>query len=112
MNKEISVGTSPFSLSIDGIDPPSTSLAMQPPTDSNELGGMNAVQAIRHSQSKIADTATFKQEDCWLLHAYLDIHQPLHTTVVFAKTLLPKGCGGGNSIKTKQGWNLHSLCAW
>tara|TARA_B110000495_G_scaffold177612_1_gene169780 strand:+ start:1710 stop:2117 length:408 start_codon:yes stop_codon:yes gene_type:complete len=28
---------------------------------------------------------------------------------MFSKTLLPKGCRGGNSIKTKQGRNLHSL---
>ena len=46
---------------------------------------------------------------CWLLHVYSDIHQPLHTTALFSQTLLPKGCRGGNSIKTKQGRNLHSL---
>ena len=86
---------------------------MQPPTDPNELGAMNAVQAIKHAQSKITDPTISKEEDalmlCWLLHAYSDIHQPLHTTAMFSKTLLPKGCRGGNSIKTKQGRNLHSL---
>jgi hypothetical protein len=74
---------------------------------------MNAVQAIKHAQSKITDPSISKEEDalmlCWLLHAYSDIHQPLHTTAMFSKTLLPKGCRGGNSIKTKQGRNLHSL---
>ncbi|MGY8749675.1 MAG: S1/P1 nuclease [Pirellulales bacterium] len=73
---------------------------------------MNAVQAIRYAQSKVSDPTISKEEDalmlCWLLHAYSDIHQPLHTTAMFSKTLLPKGYRGGNSIKTKQGRNLHS----
>ena len=97
----------------DGIDTSKVNLAMQPPTDPNELGGMNAVQAIRYAQSKVSDPTISKEEDalmlCWLLHAYSDTHQPLHTTAMFSKTLLPKGCRGGNSIKTTQGRNLHSL---
>lgn len=97
----------------DGIDTSRINLAMQPPTDPDNLSGMNAVQAINYVQSKIADTTLSKEDDalmlCWLLHVYSDLHQPLHTTAVFSKTLLPKGCRGGNSIKTKQGRNLHSL---
>ena len=58
----------------DGIDTSSVNLAMQPPTDPNELGGMNAVQAIKHAQSKITEPTISKEEDalmlCWLLHAY------------------------------------------
>ncbi|MDB4468565.1 hypothetical protein N9093_01765 [bacterium] len=57
------------------------------------MGGMNAVQAIKHAQSKITDPTISKEEDalmlCWLLHAYSDIHQPLHTTAMFSKTRLP-----------------------
>lgn len=96
-----------------GIDTSRVNLAMRPPSDASELYGMNAVQAIQYAQSKITNPATSREDDalmiCWLLHVYSDIHQPLHTTALFSKTLLPKGCRGGNSIKTKQGRNLHSL---
>ena len=97
----------------DGVDKSRVNLTLQPPSDASELYGMNAVQAIRHAESKIMHPATSKEDDalmlCWLLHIYSDVHQPLHTTALFSKTLLPKGCRGGNSIKTKQGRNLHSL---
>lgn len=45
---------------------------------------------------------------CWLAHLVADLHQPCHSTVLFCDRF-PNGDRGGNSIKTKQGGNLHSL---
>src|SRR5262249_16944193 len=45
----------------------------------------------------------------WLFHTVGDIHQPLHSTAVFSTKLFPTGDRGGNSVKTMQAGNLHSL---
>jgi S1/P1 Nuclease len=44
-----------------------------------------------------------------VFHTVGDIHQPLHATAMFSPRLFPDGDRGGNSIKTRQAGNLHSL---
>jgi hypothetical protein len=45
----------------------------------------------------------------WLMHDVGDLHQPLHATALFSRKLFPDGDRGGNSVKTVQSFNLHSL---
>lgn len=89
-------------------------LALDPPiaatTDTQEL---NIVQVIRLARKTCAD----RQADpasrglllAWLMHDAGDLHQPLHATAMFSPRLFPAGDRGGNSVKTKQAFNLHSL---
>lgn len=46
---------------------------------------------------------------CWLAHLVGDAHQPCHAGSLYAETVFPDGDRGANSIKVKQGHNLHSL---
>ena len=87
-------------------------LEKKPPKVQTE--NMNVIQAINFSKLRIDGKIKVSPEEealmwCWFFHCYADLHQPLHTTAMFSKILLPKGCRGGNSIKTKQSGNLHSL---
>ena len=43
----------------------------------------------------------------WILHITEDIHQPLHTMMRFTAND-PKGDQGGNTVRIKDGSNLHS----
>ena len=45
----------------------------------------------------------------WLFHDVGDIHQPLHSSALFSTRLFPDGDRGGNSVKTREAGNLHSL---
>ena len=43
-------------------------------------------------------------------HAYSrDVHQPLHSTMLFSRGLFPHGDRGGNNVITVEKGNLHSL---
>ena len=74
---------------------------------------MNAVQAIRLARRSLSTRADDAGEAavwlCWLLHDLGDLHQPLHSTAIFAVKLFPEGDKGGNSVLTQQGFNLHAL---
>ena len=96
----------------EAIGPIQLNLESKPPKKQAE--NMNVIQAIEFAKLRIDGTVKVSPEEealmwCWYFHCYADLHQPLHTTALFSKTLLPKGCRGGNSIKTKQSGNLHSL---
>ncbi|MFT5301833.1 MAG: hypothetical protein ACI814_002645 [Mariniblastus sp.] len=96
------------------IGPIESNLSTQPPKGLTEYMYMNVIQAIEFARLRVAGTVTVSAEDdalmlCWLLHSYSDFHQPLHSTAMFSKTLLPTGCRGGNLIPTTQSKNLHSL---
>jgi hypothetical protein len=43
----------------------------------------------------------------WILHLIEDVHQPLHTMMRFTAND-PKGDQGGNTVRLKDGSNLHS----
>ena len=85
--------------------------SLDPPAEPNEQ--MDAIQAIKTARKKLADKNVPDSEKavwlCWLFHVVGDIHQPLHSTALFSKTLFPTGDRGGNSIHTGQRGNLHSL---
>jgi hypothetical protein len=85
--------------------------SLDPPAEQQE--DMNAIQAIKMARKKLADTTVPDIEKavwlCWLYHLVGDIHQPLHSSALFSKTLFPTGDKGGNSIHTGQRGNLHSL---
>jgi hypothetical protein len=74
---------------------------------------MNVIQTMRLARSMLASREVPASEKavmfCWLMHTVGDIHQPLHSTAMFSRKLFPKGDKGGNSVKTQQHGNLHSL---
>lgn len=86
-------------------------VATEPPTEPQE--GMNIIQTLRVARQLLADPATPPDTRAimltWLFHLVGDSHQPMHSSTVVSQRLFPEGCRGGNSIKTKQRENLHSL---
>ncbi len=89
-------------------------LGMEPPADATlDTQPLNIVQALRFSRKSLADQQTSPSDRAvllaWLFHTVGDIHQPLHSTAVFSIKLFPAGDRGGNSVKTRQAGNLHSL---
>ena len=45
----------------------------------------------------------------WLVHLIADLHQPLHTTALYAIPLYVSGDRGGNDITVTGGANLHAV---
>jgi len=94
------------------VGPIELNLATDPPA--KQIEKMNAVQAVEFAKLRVSGEIETTPEDkavllCWLMHCYTDLHQPLHSSAMFSKSLLNEGCRGGNRIPTKQGRNLHSL---
>lgn len=89
-------------------------VATEPPSNATlATARMNVVQAIRFARQSVSDRRTAPQDRAvllaWLFHDVGDIHQPLHAVALFSTQLFPEGDRGGNSIKTRQAGNLHSL---
>ncbi|HUQ72293.1 MAG TPA: S1/P1 nuclease [Planctomycetaceae bacterium] len=86
-------------------------VSTQPPDVPIEA--MNIIQTMQVARKLIADPATPPATKAvmltWLFHLVGDSHQPMHSTACFSQRLFPEGCRGGNSIKTRQRENLHSL---
>jgi hypothetical protein len=86
-------------------------ISLNPPEVEQEK--MNVVQTIRLARRLLADKSTPDDKKavmlCWLMHDVGDIHQPLHSTALYSRNLFPTGDRGGNSIKTDQRQNLHSV---
>lgn len=85
-----------------------------PPADATwETGRMNVMQALRFARERLASTDASPPERAvllaWVFHLAGDIHQPLHSSSLVSQRLFPEGDRGGNSIKLKQRYNLHSL---
>ena len=87
---------------------------------SQEILKMNVIQAIEFNAAILKDGTNNPAERavalCWLLHTIGDIHQPLHSSALFTKTLFApathaEGDRGGNSIKfiSNTNDNLHSV---
>ena len=94
------------------IGPLNLNLSTDPPDE--QIEKMNVIQAIEFAKLRVSGAVETTPENdsvmiCWLLHCYGDLHQPLHSTAMFSRSLLRDGCRGGNRIPTKQGRNLHSL---
>jgi hypothetical protein len=81
---------------------------------------MNVLQAIEFNAAILKDShnkpAGRAVALCWLLHTVGDIHQPLHSSALFTKTLFapathPEGDRGGNRITfiSDPHNNLHSV---
>ena len=85
--------------------------SLTPPAEAKE--DMNCVQVLRFARAALADKQTPDDVKavllCWVFHLTGDIHQPLHSSALVSKALFPSGDRGGNSIKTDQRQNLHSL---
>ena len=89
-------------------------VTMDPPTDATrDTQKMNVVQVIRFARKQLADTQAGPEARAvmlaWLFHDVGDIHQPLHSSALFSTRLFRDGDRGGNSIKTSQSGNLHTL---
>ena len=85
-----------------------------PPADATlDTTGMNVMQALRFARARLAKKDTSPQDRAvllaWVFHLVGDIHQPLHSSALVSQRLFPEGDRGGNSIKLKQSYNLHSL---
>jgi len=89
-------------------------LALEPPPDATtNTEELNIVQVIRLARARCADAKADPMTRglllAWLMHDVGDLHQPLHATAMFSRRLFPMGDRGGNSIKTTQAFNLHSV---
>jgi hypothetical protein len=89
-------------------------VATEPPAGATvDTARMNIVQVIRYARKEVADTQTIRETRAlllaWLFHDVGDIHQPLHSSALYSTKLFHDGDRGGNSIKTRQADNLHSL---
>ena len=86
-------------------------VSLDPPATQQE--DVNAIQTLRFARKQLADKSVPDDQKalliCWLFHVTGDIHQPLHSSALFSQKLFPTGDRGGNSIKTRQHGNLHSL---
>jgi hypothetical protein len=85
-----------------------------PPADATwETGRMNVMQALRLARERLRTKDASPTERAvllaWVYHLVGDIHQPLHSSALVSQRLFPEGDRGGNSIKLKQRYNLHSL---
>jgi len=73
----------------------------------------NVVQVIRVARRTLANKDTDVSERAlllsWLIHTVGDVHQPLHSTMLFSQELFPRGDRGGNRIITVQMGNLHAV---
>jgi hypothetical protein len=93
---------------------PNVSFSLPTPLTAEAKAHLNAAQAIKLCVRVLTDSHATDQERaisfCWLLHVVGDIHQPLHSTALVSRGRFHTGEGdrGGNSIKIKQGRNLHS----
>lgn len=69
----------------------------------------NAVSVLKDPHASQPDKAVSL---CWVLHLVGDVHQPLHTTMLFS-TNYPKGDGGGNALAVAEPGNkpvkLHAF---
>lgn len=73
----------------------------------------NVVQALRQAWRIAADPRADRSQRAlmltWIFHTVGDVHQPLHSTALFAEGLFPDGDRGGNLIRTGQRSNLHAV---
>lgn len=98
-------------LTIDGFMAPLLNLSTDPKDKGAKTISWNVGQATNFCISMIESDAPPQQKALaysWILHLVGDMHQPMHSTALFSERF-PKGDRGGNSIKTVQGRNLHSL---
>lgn len=67
--------------------------------------GMNAVQALDMIQKRFWKPGTTDADRavmiCWAAHLVGDLHQPLHTSALFARAQFGDGDEGGNKIMVK-----------
>lgn len=79
--------------------------------DGTEVQKFNVLQALKFCVKQMQDPAVSPSDKavylCWIMHLCGDIHQPLHSTALFANKTFPEGDRGGNLIRFKRS-NLHS----
>ena len=77
--------------------------------------GMNSVQALRANLVVWHDPASSDGDRavalCWILHITGDMHQPLHNTALFSRSLFSSGDRGGNLVIVERGRNDSNLHA-
>ena len=84
------------------------------PRDANlETEDLHIAQALELCSKILADKSEPDADRaiaiCWIAHLVADAHQPCHAGSLYAESLYPEGDRGANSIKTKQGKNMHAL---
>ncbi len=85
--------------------------SMVPPSHLEEAE--NLVQALNGIRAVLctptSDPPSRALALSWLLHLVGDLHQPLHSTALYAVDRLPSGDRGGNDIGVRGAANLHAL---
>ena len=78
-----------------GINDPTTAIDTDNPGD--------VLEALGFLREQLRDpTVSLENKGLWIswaLHLIADVHQPLHTTAMFARKRWPKGDRGGNEVK-------------
>jgi hypothetical protein len=92
------------------LDRKSPSMSWSPGQSGADL---NVVQALALARYTLCGANASDDERAlalsWLLHLIADLHQPLHTTALYAVGRFPNGDRGGNDIMVRGGTNLHAL---
>ena len=82
-------------------------------TSGADAAELNIVQALQMLTTTWCAAGTTDADRglavSWIAHLVADLHQPLHTTALFAVPSLPRGDRGGNDIQVIGGSNLHAL---
>jgi len=85
--------------------------SMTPPNALEDAG--NLVQALGAARAVLckpdSSPASRALALSWLLHLLGDLHQPLHTTALYAVGIFPAGDRGGNDLGVRGATNLHAL---
>lgn len=84
-----------------------------PPGSTLKTEDLYIAQAVELCRRILQNEATSDADKalaiCWIGHLVGDAHQPCHAGSLYCETVFPDGDRGANSIKTKQGRNLHAL---
>ncbi len=92
-----------------GISPQPVQMAWTPGLDTSHLNIVQALEMLSHAGCANAEPdAERALALVWIIHLIGDLHQPLHTTALYAVPAFMHGDRGGNDIEVIGGSNLHA----
>lgn len=96
---------------VDGVPPYHTTKV--PPGTTLKTQELYVGQAIEFCKTVLKDKSRPDSDRalaiCWLCHLVADSHHPCHAGSLYVEDVFPDGDRGANSIRIKQGRNMHSL---
>jgi hypothetical protein len=74
----------------------------------------NVIQALKFTRRALQPSEKTPDAEravyvAWIMHLVGDLHQPLHSTSMYANKVFPTGDRGGNEVALVQRTNLHAL---